>query len=454
MTVRVLYSLQGALLACSLTGAVATSHSADWHPFGLFVGLTALMLISEAFAVNTKWLRLSGGFTASVLAMTLLGPAPAVAMQLITVGVDATRRPLAWTLRLANLAAFTTYPLVGGLLVRALDLRGTEDQLTFGLGVLVVFMVANAVNFTLIAGPYRITHGVSFLGQIRTMFVPMMPAAMLAAALTVVIAITYRWVGPLALAALVAVLFVFQLLTRELVLSQARGEELQNRTNQLASLQVGLLTAMVHTLTLRDRMTARHSAAVARYSRAIAKELGCTDVEIELVHTAGLLHDIGKFAFPDSILLASRKLDPADWELIRAHPQHGADLVRRIDGYGPVADIVLSHHERIDGRGYPHGLTGEEIPLLSRIIAVADTYDVMTARDSYRSPVSRNAAIAELRRVAGQQLDAEVVETFIAVLAQNDLRFQHTTDADFELELDFERRVRGHAAPQPGRLAA
>jgi putative nucleotidyltransferase with HDIG domain len=250
------------------------------------------------------------------------------------------------------------------------------------------------------------------------------------------------------LVALVGVLFLFQVLTRELVLSQDRAEQLQTRSTQLASLQVGVLSAMLQTLSLRDRMTARHSAAVARYARAIAEEIGCSEAEQELVHTAGLLHDIGKFAFPDRILLASRKLDDDDWNIVRTHPYQGARLVRRIDGYGPVAEIILAHHERVDGRGYPRGLVGEEIPLMSRMISIADTYDVMTARDSYRSPVSQAEAIAELRRVSGAQLDGNLVEAFVRVLEQRELSFQHTTDADFELELDFERRVKGYAVPQ------
>ena len=163
----------------------------------------------------------------------------------------------------------------------------------------------------------------------------------------------------------------------------------------------------MQTLSMRDAMTARHSAAVARYAREVARLLGLSEREQELIHTAGLFHDIGKFIFPDSILVADRKLTDEEWETVKLHPEQGAKLVRRIEGYGPVADIVLSHHERIDGRGYPYGLSGEQIPLGSRILAAADTYDVMTARDSYRDPVSSEEALAELRRVAGSQLDAD-----------------------------------------------
>src|SRR5262249_52939715 len=155
--------------------------------------------------------------------------------------------------------------------------------------------------------------------------------------------------------------------------------------------------SMIETLALRDRMTARHSAAVARYARAMAQALGWSRDEQELAHTAGLLHDIGKFAFPDAILLADSQLDDEQWQTVKRHPEDGARIVARIDGYAPVADIVLAHHERWDGGGYPFGLAGTDIPHASRLIAVADTYDVITARDSYRKPLSPEEAVEELR---------------------------------------------------------
>jgi putative nucleotidyltransferase with HDIG domain len=205
---------------------------------------------------------------------------------------------------------------------------------------------------------------------------------------------------------------------------------------------------MVRTLSLRDRFTARHSAAVARYAYAIAQAAGCSEDELRTVHTAGLLHDIGKFAFPDRILLASGGLTDEDYTLVRAHPEHGADLVRSVEGLEEVASIILAHHERIDGNGYPRGLCGEDIPALSRMISVSDVYDVMTSRDTYRRPVSREDAIAELRRVAGTQLDSRFVELFIGVLERGGMGFAHTEDADFEAELAMESRVRELARPR------
>jgi putative nucleotidyltransferase with HDIG domain len=248
----------------------------------------------------------------------------------------------------------------------------------------------------------------------------------------------YEDIGLIALGFFAVLLSTFQYILREMLVSQQRAD-------QLASFQVGMLSTLAHTLDLRDRMTARHSAAVARYAREIAARSGCSAEEQELVHTAGLLHDLGKFVFPDSILKGEGKLSDEQWEIVKSHPEQGARLVAGIDGYGPVAEIILAHHERIDGRGYPSGLTGSQIPKLARMISVADTYDVMTARDSYREPVTPELAIEELRRVSGSQLDAEYVKVFVDLLASRDVMFRHGEDADFDRELQIDRRVRAHA---------
>jgi putative nucleotidyltransferase with HDIG domain len=171
-----------------------------------------------------------------------------------------------------------------------------------------------------------------------------------------------------------------------------------------------------------------------------------SDTEQDLVHTAALLHDIGKFNLPDQILKADVALTDADWTLIRSHPEEGARLVSNLDGYDAAAEIIVAHHEKVDGTGYPRGLRGEQIPLGARIISVADTYDVMTSRDSYRKPVSTEAAIAELQRVAGTQLDEAVVAVFVGLLSEKNLSFRHGEDADFDAELGVEKRVERYAA--------
>lgn len=200
----------------------------------------------------------------------------------------------------------------------------------------------------------------------------------------------------------------------------------------------GVLNEVLRGLALRDRMTARHSAAVARYARELAVAAGASAAQQRLVHTSGLLHDIGKFTLPDSILQAERGLTAQDWELVKRHPAASAEIVAQVPGYDVVARAILHHHERIDGSGYPDGLRGDEIPWLSRAISVADTYDAMTARDSYSPRRSVPSAVAELQRVAGTQLDPLLVECFVDLLGTRGVAFHHADDADFEAELAVE----------------
>ncbi len=432
--------LEAVVLAGALLAAAWTSTASDWQPPALVAVLLVLALVSDLFAVSHGGQRISGSFLALVLAMALLGPAPATAIGIASVLFDHLRARNPRGLLLANLATFATFPLVGGLLIQWADVD--EKSAAFPLLVIGVFLVTNLLNFLMIGGHHAYAERVSLAGEFRKIFVPVLPTELLSAALCALVAALYAHTGVPAIALMLLVLLVFQYLLRELLLSRERAEK-------LAALQLGVLVSMIETLALRDRMTARHSAAVARYARAMAVALGWSTAEQEIVHTAALLHDIGKFAFPDAILLADSKLSDDQWEQVKRHPEDGARIVRRIDGYGNVAEIVFAHHERWDGGGYPRRLAGEAIPHGARLIAVADTYDVITARDSYRKPISTQAAIEELERSAGHQLDPEVVHVFIALLTAGDLSFAHGDDADFEKELNFGRRVHAHAQPIP-----
>jgi putative nucleotidyltransferase with HDIG domain len=201
------------------------------------------------------------------------------------------------------------------------------------------------------------------------------------------------------------------------------------------------LAGLLRALDTRDQRAARHAAAVARFSADIAAAVGMDKQQVELAHTAGLLHDIGHFALSDRVAERDRVLTDEDWEAIYQHPELGADLLRDLGMYGPVAEIVRAHHERIDGRGYPSGLTAGEIPELAKIIAVAEVYDTLTASDTYRTRLSSFEALRELRRVAGSQLDARYVEVLAELLSGEGVEYRHADAADFDAELDMERRI-------------
>jgi putative nucleotidyltransferase with HDIG domain len=436
-------------LALVVAAAVWWAPECNWDP-ALFGVLFAFAVFSDltAFSTESK-VKVSGSFLALVVAMVLLGGTPAalIGVGCIVVGwVARWRDPLHYLLN--NILTYATFPLLGGIVFHAVISSagiGLSDS-SFYLLVFALFQFALALNFVMIASYGCYVERSSFSTKLRVL-PPVLPSEFASAMLAVAVAYIYAKIGISAIALFGVVLITFQYLLGQLLLSQQRANELELRSKQLASFQVGMLSAMLRTLDLRDQMTARHSAAVARYSRAIAQRAGYSRREEELVHIAALLHDIGKFILPDRILKANVPLTDEDWMLIKRHPQQGARVVSSLDGYGPVAEIILAHHERIDGKGYPRGLAGDDIPELSRIISVADTYDVMTARDSYRTPMSSYDAIVELRRVAGKQLDARFVEVFIELLEGKDVSFQHGEAADFEKELALESRIAETASP-------
>jgi len=429
--------------------AVWRAPEADWD-LPLFFILLGFSVFSDLTAISTtSKVKISGSFLALVLAMVFLGGTPAALIGVLTMLAGWLRWRDAGHFLLNNVLTYATFPLVSGFAFHEIVTSAQIDETdaSFYALILAVFLLALAINFTMIASYSCYLDRSPFFAKVRTALIPLLPSELAAALMACGVAYLYVQVGLAGVALFGVVLVTFQYLLGALLVSQQRAEELELRSRQLASFQVGMLSAMLRTLDLRDQMTARHSAAVARYSRAIAQRAGYSRREEELVHIAALLHDIGKFILPDRILKANVPLTDEDWMLIKRHPQQGARVVSSLDGYGPVAEIILAHHERIDGKGYPRGLAGDEIPELARIISVADTYDVMTARDSYRTPMSSHDAIVELRRVAGKQLDARFVEIFIELLEGKDVSFQHGEAADFEKELALEARIEETASP-------
>jgi putative nucleotidyltransferase with HDIG domain len=180
--------------------------------------------------------------------------------------------------------------------------------------------------------------------------------------------------------------------------------------------QQDAVEALAVALLERDRYTGEHSEAVIEMSGAVARSLGLSDVEVQRVRSAALLHDIGKVAIPDGILHKPGPLDDQEWLLMREHPVIGERILRVLPGLGSVARIVRHEHERWDGGGYPDGLAGPEIPLGSRIIIAADTYHAITSDRPYRTARSHQEAIEELIRCAGTQFDPQVTEALIGHL--------------------------------------
>jgi putative nucleotidyltransferase with HDIG domain len=441
-------ALQLAALAAAVAVAVLRNGDSNWD-LALFAILLATSVVGDLTAVDTPASRMaiSSSFLTIVTATVFLGETPAALIGVATIGAGWLRFRYAPTILLINVVTYAWFPLLSGIAFEA-SLQGAgigQMDALFYLFVFGLFVVALAIDFLLIAGYFSYVEGTSLWTKTRRALAPLLPSELASALLAVGVAYVYVQLGVSTVALFAVVVIVFQYLIGALLVSQQRADELELRAKQLAGFQVALLSALLRTLDLRDRMTARHSAAVARYAREIAAAAGLSEEEQELAHTAGLLHDIGKFILPDRILKGNVELTEADWVEIRKHPYEGARIVSQIDGYQPVGEIILAHHERLDGLGYPLSLHGDEIPMLSKVIAVADTYDVLTARDSYREPVSTYEAIGELRRSAGTQLDPTYVEILAELLVDKDLPYRHGEDADFETELALDRRIHEYA---------
>jgi putative nucleotidyltransferase with HDIG domain len=194
-----------------------------------------------------------------------------------------------------------------------------------------------------------------------------------------------------------------------------RTAELQRALRDLEATYSATLVALVAALDAREQETSQHSQRVVRYALGIAARLGLPAAERDALGRGALLHDVGKIGVPDAVLMKPGPLSDEEWARMRRHPRIGHDILRQIPFLAPAAEIVLAHHERLDGRGYPRGLAGGAIPLGARVFAVADTYDAITSDRPYRKAAGDAAARAELSRCAGTQFDPACVEAFLAI---------------------------------------
>ncbi|HEY9766048.1 MAG TPA: HD-GYP domain-containing protein, partial [Chroococcales cyanobacterium] len=183
------------------------------------------------------------------------------------------------------------------------------------------------------------------------------------------------------------------------------------------------LLALVNLIEASDSYTRGHSERVTAYSGLIAREMDLGQEPLALIETAGMLHDIGKIGIDGDIIRKPSKLNDEEFLAIQRHPSIGFNAVKDIRQLSHVLPGILNHHERFDGRGYPQKLVGVEIPLVARIIAIADTYDAMTSTRPYRPALDREVAIQEIERCAGTQFDPMIVPFFIRAIRKNPALF-------------------------------
>jgi putative nucleotidyltransferase with HDIG domain len=229
--------------------------------------------------------------------------------------------------------------------------------------------------------------------------------------------------------------------------------ELASTNDRLERANLSFATALVATLDARDQYTAGHSAAVAVYARDIARRMDLSESDQSLAHLCGLVHDIGKIGLPPGLLEKPGPLTLEERRTMERHPEIGERILANVDDYAEIAAIVRHHHERVDGGGYPDRIADEEIPILSRIIAVADAYNAMTSDRPYREAMPSRVARLRLAQAVETQFDTSVVAAFEAILAGASEEYRTGASADFSREVS-KHEEEAQAPPQVASISA
>lgn len=215
--------------------------------------------------------------------------------------------------------------------------------------------------------------------------------------------------------------------------------EMDERRNQMEAISLQMMQTLSTTIEAKDEYTRGHSHRVAEYAALIAEELGWDKKEIRNLRNAAHLYDIGRIGIPDSILNKPTRLTEEEYAVIKEHTIIGAEILKNITLIDHVKEVARSHHERYDGKGYPDGLKGEEIPLYARIIAIADSYDAMKSRKIYRNPLADEIIYNEILQSRGKQFDPDIADVFLKLLDEN--RVAIDEDGDSDTEFEFERFI-------------
>lgn len=422
-------SLVVAALASALA-LVGTGHGLN-SPWAV-VALASVAALAERSRVQFGD-RVEGSISLlpSLFAAVLFGPLAAMLVGASSFAGHFGRPFLKWTVYTSSRAITWA---ASGLLAGAAE--GLADNRFGALAVAAAVgaLASNMVDTAFAAIAFRLRG----YGSARSVFAKVAPLALasvpLFTPLVVLLAYAYErspWTLPFFFVPALGAqrLFLLYQEQRQLAVDLAQVNERLERAN------LSFATALVATLDARDQYSAGHSAAVAIYARDIAARLGLTEKEQELAHQCGLVHDIGKVGLPPGLLEKDGPLTLDERRHMQRHPEIGERILANVDDYAEIAAIVRHHHARWDGKGYPDKLVGEEIPLLSRIIAVADAYNAMTSNRPYRNAMKSQVARMRLAQAVESQFDTGVVAAFEAVLAGADEQYRTGKRSDFSLSV-------------------
>jgi putative nucleotidyltransferase with HDIG domain len=320
-----------------------------------------------------------------------------------------------------------------GLLVVAAQLLTKADIGSIVIGTAAGALFGESLDVLFTAATYRLRGRGRMLAVVRSLAPLGLAAVPLYTPVVVLLALAYQRLSPWTL-----LLFFVPALAAHRVFGMYQeqrqlAEDLASVNLRLEGANLSFATALVATLDARDRYTAGHSAAVAIYARDIAARMGLDSGGQQSAHLCGLVHDIGKVGLPPGLLEKPEPLLLEERRQMQKHSEIGEYILAKVKDYQEIAAIVRHHHERWDGQGYPDGIGGAEIPLLSRITAVADAYNAMTSARPYRDAMPSRVARMRLAQAVETQFDTTVVAAFEAILAGASEDYQCGTRADFSL---------------------
>lgn len=403
--------------------------------------ITTVALAILAIAAESEAIQLAPAFEVSVaslvcvFAAVVCGPLSAAVVGgvglLVILPKRDTDRPimrwLAWT------SIRVTVSAVAGLVIVAIAPTEKDGFWILFVAVTAAFATESALDLGLsLVAPW--IRGTSRWGDaVKSLAPAMLGTLPIQAPFIAVLAYSYRTISPWSVAFFaipgVAAHRLFGLYREQRNTAQALAEA----NARLESANLSFATALVATLDARDQYTAGHSAAVAIYARDIAKRMGLSAREQELAHLCGLVHDVGKIGLPPGLLEKTAALTLDERRQMERHSEIGEGILRNVDDYSEIAAVVRHHHERVDGNGYPDRLVGGEIPLLARIIAVADAYNAMTSDRPYRDAMPSRVARLRLAQAVESQFDTAVVAAFEAILTAATEAYRMGEGREFEI---------------------
>jgi diguanylate cyclase (GGDEF)-like protein/putative nucleotidyltransferase with HDIG domain len=444
----------GATIAIGAALVVWLGPRANFDQPLLFLFLLAMSVFTSAFKVSLPLPKsgstMSVSYAVDFASLLLLGANATMLVAVISAWTQCTfrmktRNPAYRTLFSMACLAITVqasglgYTYLGGVPgTLGHDLEHVARPLVGAATVYFVFntcLIAIAVSLATRQSFFAVWNQ-NFLWSAPSYFVGAVVAALAASALTA----AGIWLALLAAAPLF-------LMYRSYKVYLGRIDDERRHAAELADLHLATIEALALAIDAKDQTAQSHIRRVQLYAASIARALGMSDTDIQGVKTAALLHDIGKLAVPEHILSKPGPLTQEEFQKIRLHPQIGAEIIGAVPFPYPVAPLILSHHERWDGKGYPQGLKGEDIPLGARILSVVDYYDALTSDRPYHKAMTADAAMALLQQEAGRALDPRVVQLFLKMVPDMEAAAQSAP-------LEPSRRLSLDATNERGRPAA